>query len=103
MLHMEDTCNPPAVCYTVDSKLSEDEELSKIAKRRKEEKLSQQQLADMASAMASNPKYKIARRSLQDYELGARDINKCAAITVYYLAQALGCKMEDLLELEGSE
>jgi len=93
---MEDTCNPPAVCYTVDSNLSEEEELSKLAIKRKESKFSQQTLADMAS----RPEYKLTRRAVQSYELGTRDINKCAAITVYNLAQALGCQMEDLLELE---
>lgn len=37
-------------------------------------------------------------RTIQDYERGARDINKAAAETVYQLALALGCKMEDIIE-----
>lgn len=70
--------------------------ISELAQRRKWARFTQQQLA----RMASSDKYKVARRSIQDYELGRRDINKCAAITLYRIAQALGCKMEDLLELE---
>ncbi len=38
-------------------------------------------------------------RLLQYYEQGAKDINKAAAITVLDLARALGCAMEDLLQL----
>lgn len=37
-------------------------------------------------------------RTLQQYELGAKDINKAAAGTLNALAKALGCRMEDLLE-----
>lgn len=37
-------------------------------------------------------------RIIQDYEQGARDINKAAAETVYQLSLALGCKMEDIIE-----
>lgn len=38
-------------------------------------------------------------RILQHYEQGFKDINKAQAITVYNLAQALNCSVEDLLEL----
>ena len=31
-------------------------------------------------------------------EQGVKDINKAQAITVYKLAAALGCRMEDLIE-----
>lgn len=34
------------------------------------------------------------------YEQGVKDINKAQAITVYKLASALGCRMEDLIEIE---
>lgn len=40
----------------------------------------------------------VSLRTLQDYEQGNRDINKVAGITLYKLAQALECKIEDLLE-----
>lgn len=39
-------------------------------------------------------------RMIQHYEQGVKDINKAQAITLYKLAQVLGCKIEDLLELE---
>lgn len=38
-------------------------------------------------------------RTLQYYEQGYKDINKAQAITLYKLAQALECTIEDLLEL----
>ena len=39
-------------------------------------------------------------RMIQHYEQGFKDINKAQAITVYKLASALGCSMEDLIETE---
>ena len=39
-------------------------------------------------------------RMIQHYEQGVKDINSAAALTVYKLAQALECKIEDLLEVE---
>lgn len=38
-------------------------------------------------------------RILQYYEQGANDINKAQALTVYKIAQALGCNVDDILEL----
>lgn len=38
-------------------------------------------------------------RMIQYYEQGVKDINKASAETLYKLSRALGCKMEDLLEL----
>ena len=40
-------------------------------------------------------------RMVQKYENGEKDINKAQAITLYQLAQALDCTIEDLLELGG--
>lgn len=37
-------------------------------------------------------------RMIQYYEQGAKDIDAAAALTVYRLAQALNCTVEDLLE-----
>ena len=37
-------------------------------------------------------------RTLQQYEIRAKDINKAAASTLLALAKALGCQIEDLLE-----
>lgn len=39
-------------------------------------------------------------RTLQNYEQGVRDLNCAAAITVYWIAKALDCKIEDLLDLD---
>ena len=40
----------------------------------------------------------ISLRSVQMYEQRNKDINKASVATVYRLAQALGCKTEDLME-----
>ena len=53
--------------------------------------LSQSQLAKVSG---------VNLRMIQYYEQGAQDINKAEALTVYKLAQALGCKMEDLINKE---
>ena len=37
-------------------------------------------------------------RMIQYYEQGSKDINKAEALTVYRLAQALNCTVEDLIE-----
>ena len=39
-------------------------------------------------------------RMIQYYEQGVKDINTAQAITLYKLAQALECNMEELLELK---
>lgn len=65
--------------------------MSKLAIKRKEAKLSQSQLAAMAE---------ISVRSLQNWEIGHRNINTCPAITAYKLARALGCHIEEILEVE---
>ena len=36
-------------------------------------------------------------RTLQQYEIRAKDINKATAITLLSLSKVLGCHMEDLL------
>jgi transcriptional regulator with XRE-family HTH domain len=94
MHHMEDTCNPPTVCYTVNSNLSEDEELSKLAQKRIKAKLTQQQLALMAQ---------LPLKTLRKYEIGERSINKCAVAVAVRIADALGCDVKEILEPEESE
>lgn len=42
-------------------------------------------------------------RTLQQYEIRAKDINKAASATLLALSKALGCRMEDLLEFDSSE
>lgn len=39
-------------------------------------------------------------RIIQHYEQGFKDINKAQAMTVYKLAEALGCNVKDILEFE---
>lgn len=39
-------------------------------------------------------------RMIQYYEQGVKDINAAGALTVYKLAKALGCAMEELIELK---
>lgn len=41
----------------------------------------------------------VSLRMIQYYEQGAKDIGKAEAETVYRLAQALECNMEELLEV----
>ena len=61
----------------------------KIQEIRKAHGLSQRQLAEASGVNV---------RVLQHYEQGFKDINKAAAETVKALADALGVRMEDLLE-----
>ena len=42
----------------------------------------------------------VSIRMIQYYEQGFKDINTAQAITVYKLAEALDCGMEDLIEPE---
>ena len=65
--------------------------MTNLKRIRKDLKLSQNQLAEESGVNA---------RMIQHYEQGFKDINKAQAITLYKLAQALNCKIEDLLELE---
>ena len=65
--------------------------MSKLQEKRKAAGFSQRQLALMSG---------VSIRTLQYYEQGVLDINKASAATVYRLAFALGCKIEDLLEID---
>ena len=42
-------------------------------------------------------------RTLQQYEIRAKDINKAAGATLFALAKVLGCRVEDLLEYDSNE
>lgn len=53
--------------------------------------LSQSQLAEKSG---------VNNRMIQHYEQGAKDINKASALTVYRLAETLGCTVGDLLEIK---
>ena len=42
-------------------------------------------------------------RTLQQYEIRAKDINRAAGYTLFSLAKVLGCRVEDLLEYDSNE
>lgn len=65
----------------------------KMKEKRRAKGLSQADLAALTG---------ISVRVIQDYEQGARHINNAKAMTVYKIATALGCTIEDLLELENN-
>lgn len=65
--------------------------MTKIQAMRKCRGFTQRQLSELAG---------VSIKTLREYEVGARDINKAAVLTVFRLAVALTCHMEDLLELE---
>ena len=56
--------------------------------------LSQSQLAQSSG---------VSLRMVQAYEQGTKDINRAEGLSIYHLAQALSCTVEDLLELEAAE
>lgn len=61
-----------------------------LKERRQRAGLSQSQLAERSG---------IGIRMIQHYEQGVKDLNKAAAVTVYHLAQALDCAVEDLIDV----
>jgi transcriptional regulator with XRE-family HTH domain len=62
-----------------------------LANLRKSKKLSQNKLATISG---------VSVRMIQHYEQGIKDINKAQADTVYKLAKALNCNMEDVIDKE---
>lgn len=68
--------------------------MSKLQDLRKKQNFSQSELAKIS---------KVNIRMIQYYEQGMRDINKAQAITLYRIAKALNCHIEDLLNLENEE
>lgn len=62
---------------------------TKLQKLRKNIGYSQKELAEKSG---------VNLRTLQQYELKAKDINRAAANTLLALSKTLGCKIEDLLE-----
>ena len=63
----------------------------RLKQRRNVAGLSQSGLASAAG---------VSLRALQYYEQGRDDINKSQVGTIYKLATALGCKIEDVIEPE---
>ena len=64
--------------------------MSKLKAIRENKGLSQAKLSEISGVNV---------RILQYYEQGYKDINKAQAITLYQVAKALDCKIENLLEL----
>lgn len=63
--------------------------MTNLKKIREEAAISQAKLAEASGVNV---------RMIQHYEQGSKDINVAAALTVYRLAQALDCTVEDLIE-----
>lgn len=68
--------------------------MTNLKRIRKAAGLSQSKLAEISG---------VNLRMIQYYEQGAKDINKAEVLTVYRLAQALNCIVEDLIEKEKAE
>lgn len=64
--------------------------MNNLQKIREFNNISQKKLGELSG---------VSFRMIQNYEQGVRDINKAQAITVFKLAKALGCSMEDLIQL----
>lgn len=68
--------------------------MTNLKRIRKAAGLSQAKLAEVSG---------VNLRMIQFYEQGAKDINKAEVLTVYRLANALNCTVEDLIEKEKAE
>ena len=65
--------------------------MTNLKRIRQDNKLTQNQLAEKSGVNV---------RMIQHYEQGSKPINSAESLTVYKLATALDCPMEDLLELD---
>lgn len=63
--------------------------MNKLQERRKAAELTQAKLAEASG---------VNLRMIQAYEIERKDINQAAASTVKKLAEALMCKVEDLID-----
>ena len=73
-----------------DQILERNSSVSKLQELRKERGYSQSELANCSG---------VNKRMIQQYEIGAKDINKAAGTTLLALARVLNCEVEDLLEV----
>lgn len=64
--------------------------MSNLKRIREDKNISQTKLSEVSG---------VNLRTLQYYEQGYRDINKAQGITLYKVSQALGCRIEDILDL----
>lgn len=75
--------------HTVNQMIRLGQYATKLQRMRKNAGYSQRELAEKTG---------LNLRTLQQYEIRAKDINKAAASTLLVLARVLGCRMEDLME-----
>ena len=64
--------------------------MSNLKRIRNEKNVTQKELSERSG---------ISLQMISFYEQGVKDINKAQAITLYKIAQALECNIEDLLEI----
>lgn len=74
----------------VNEKIKNKIKTTRLQQMRKNSGLSQKELAKLSG---------VNLRTLQQYELGAKDINKASISSVLALAKVLNCDIKDLLEL----
>lgn len=74
---------------TVNKIIARKHNVTRIQRQRKRCGYSQRELAERAG---------VNIRTLQQYELGTKSINKASVQTISALANVLGCRVEDLLE-----
>lgn len=74
-----------------------------IRKKNPPTRLQAQRKISGYSQRALAEKVGVNLRTLQQYEIRAKDINKAAGITLLSLSKALGCRVEDLLEYDTNE
>jgi len=65
--------------------------MSNLKRIREEKNITQAKLAEISG---------VNLRMIQKYEQGDKDINRAQGITLHNIAQALNCKIEDILNLE---
>jgi len=76
--------------YRKESFTVEESTGSNLKEMRTRRGMTQAQLADASG---------VGLRMIQQYEQRQNDINKAAAVTVYQMAKALHCAVEDILEI----
>lgn len=73
---------------SMDARIQDRHEMSRLARLRAYVDLSQKALAERSG---------VSVRMIEQYEQGRKDIRRASSDTVYQLSKALGCRMEDLL------
>ncbi len=73
----------------IDRILATRQPVSNLQRMRKNRRMTQKSLSEKSG---------VNLRTLQQYELGAKDINRAAGETLFALSRTLGCRMDELLE-----